>query len=135
MKKINICGKNFDIDCNALTYLNYRKKFNTGIFKDFKTINDFTNMQVLLTNELKKKNPNISEAEIIEATSNSMLEYLDGYIDAITRIGYICCYTANQKIGEYEDWLKEITRINTNDKWIVEVTELAVNCFCGQSGI
>lgn len=50
MKKINICGKNFDIDCNALTYLNYRKKFNTGIFKDFKTINDFTNMQVLLTN-------------------------------------------------------------------------------------
>lgn len=136
MKKIDICGKEFEIDCNAFTYIEYRKKFpEHGIFEDFKIIKDFETMQVLLTAELKKKNPDITEAEIIQAISNSMLPYLDKYIEAITRVGYICCYTANQNIGEYEEWLKGLKRVNTNDMWIVEVTELAVNCFCGQEGI
>lgn len=135
MKSIDICGKNFDIDCNAFTYVEYKKKFNKGIFEDFKIINDFTTMQVLLTSDLKKKNPEISEAEITKTISNTMLAYLDNYIDAITRIGYICCYTANPKIESYEEWLKGLTRINTNDIWIVEVTEIAVNCFCGQEGV
>ena len=136
MKKIDICGKEFEIDCNAFTYITYRQKFkDNGIFKDFETINNFTNMQVLLTADLKAKNPDITQAEIIKETSRSMITYMDNYIDAITRVGYICCYTANPNIGEYEEWLKELTRINTNDKWIVEVTELAVNCFCGQEGI
>lgn len=136
MKKIDICGKKFEIDCNAFTYIEYRKKFkNNGIFEDFETINNFATMQVLLTGELKSKNPNISEAEIVRETSRQALKYMDKYIEAITRIGYICCYTANQNIGEYEDWLKGLTRINTNDMWIVEVTELAVDCFCGREGI
>lgn len=136
MKKIDICGKTFEIDCNAFTYIEYRKKFkNNGIFEDFETINNFTTMQVLLTAELKNKNPNISETEIVRETSRQTLKYMDEYIEAITRVGYICCYTANQNIGEYEDWLKGLKRINTNDMWIVEVTELAVNCFCGREGI
>ena len=135
MKKINICGKEFNIDCNAFTYLQYKKIFNKGIFEDFKTISDFTTMQVLITADLKEKNPEITEAEIIKSISNSMLKHLDDYIEAVTRIGYICCYTANQNIGTYDEWIKGLTRINTNDLWIVEVTELAVNCFCGQEGI
>ena len=135
MKKINICGKEFDINCNAFTYLQYKKIFNKGIFEDFKTISDFTTMQVLITADLKEKNPEITEAEIIKSISNSMFKYLDDYIEAVTRIGYICCYTANQNIGTYDEWLKGLTRVNTNDLWIVEVTEVAVNCFCGQEGI
>ena len=135
MKKINICGKEFNIDCNAFTYFQYKKIFNKGIFEDFKTISDFTTMQVLITADLKEKNPEITEAETIKSISNSMLKYLDDYIEAVTRIGYICCYTANQNIGTYDEWLKGLKRVNTNDLWIVEVTELAVNCFCGQEGI
>ena len=126
----------FDIDCNAFTYIEYKKILKDyGIFNDFKIINDFTTMQILLTSDLKKKNPDISEVEITKNISNLMLSYLDNYIDAITRIGYICCYTANPKIESYEEWLKGLTRINTNDMWIVEVTEIAVNCFCGQEGV
>ena len=136
MKKIDICGKEYEIDCNALTFMEYRKKFkDKGIFEDFGTINNFETIQILLTAELKEKNPNITEAEIVRETSRQMLKYMDEFIEAITRVGYICCYTANPKIGEYEDWLKGIKRINTNDMWIVEVTELAVNCFCGREGI
>ena len=136
MKKVDICGKEYEIDCNALTFMEYRKKFkDKGIFEDFGTINNFETIQILLTAELKEKNPNITEAEIVRETSRQMLKYMDDFIEAITRVGYICCYTANPKIGEYEDWLKGIKRINTNDMWIVEVTELAVNCFCGREGI
>lgn len=136
MKKIDICGKEFEIDCNAFTYVEYRKKFKeNGIFEDFETINNFITIQTLLTAELKAKNSKITQAEIVKETSRQMIKYLDDYIDAITRVAYICCYTANERIGEYEDWLKGLTRINTNDMWIVEVTELAVNCFCGREGI
>lgn len=136
MKKIDICGKEYEIDCNAFTFMEYRKKFkDNGIFEDFGTINNFETIQVLLTAELKNKNPNITGAEIVRETSRQMLKYMDDFVEAITRVGYICCYTANPKIGEYEDWLKGLKRINTNDMWIVEVTELAVNCFCGREGI
>lgn len=136
MKKIDICGNEYEIDCNAFTFMEYRKKFkDNGIFEDFGTINNFETIQVLLTAELKNKNPNITEAEIVRETSRQMLKYMDDFVEAITRVGYICCYTANPKIGEYEDWLKGLKRINTNDMWIVEVTELAVNCFCGREGI
>lgn len=136
MKKIDICGDEYEIDCNAFTFMEYRKKFkDNGIFEDFGTINNFETIQVLLTAELKNKNPNITEAEIVRETSRQMLKYMDDFVEAITRVGYICCYTANPKIGEYEDWLKGLKRINTNDMWIVEVTELAVNCFCGREGI
>ena len=130
MKQIEIDGKTFDIDCNALTYINYRKKFNRGIFEDIDIIQRFVTMQVLQANQLKEENPEIDKEKMVKQLSNLMLKVLDEYIEAVTRIAYICCFTANEKIGDYEDWLKGIKRINTNDKWIVEVTEFAVDCFC-----
>ena len=131
MKKVKICDREFDIDCNALTYIQYRKKFNRGIFEDFEIIQNFITTQTLMANQLKKENPKITEVEITTKLSRLMLKSIDNYIEAVTRIAYICCYTANPKIGEYEDWLKLIKRINTTDDWIVEVTEFAVDNFCG----
>lgn len=131
MKKVKICDREFDIDCNALTYIQYRKKLNRGIFEDFEIIQNFITMQTLMANQLKKENPKITEVEITTKLSRLMLKSIDNYIEAVTRIAYICCYTANPKIGEYEDWLKLIKRINTTDDWIVEVTEFAVDNFCG----
>lgn len=130
MKKIKICDREFDIDCNALTYIQYRKKFNRGIFEDFEIIQNFITMQTLMANQLKKENPKITEVEITTKLSRLMLKSIDSYIEAVTRITYICCYTANPTIGEYEEWLKLIKRINTTDDWIVEVTEFAVDNFC-----
>lgn len=131
MEKVKICDREFDIDCNALTYIQYRKKFSRGIFEDFEIIQNFITMQTLMANQLKKENPKITEVEITTKLSRLMLKSIDNYIEAVTRIAYICCYTANPKIGEYEDWLKLIKRINTTDDWIVEVTEFAVDNFCG----
>lgn len=130
MKTITICDKEFEIDCNALTYIQYRKVFNRGIFEDIQVIENFVVTQTLFADRLKKDNPKLSDDEVVKELSRTMLPNIDEYIEAVTRIAYICIYTANEKIGSYEDWLKDIKRINTNDEWIVEVTEFAVDCFC-----
>lgn len=132
MKKIDICGEEYEIDCNALTYVQYRKIFNRGIFQDIDIIENFISLQVLIADKIKKENPEISNSEITKQLSRTMLTNIDEYIEAVTRIAYICIYTANKKVGSYEEWLTKIKRINTTDKWIVEVTEFAVDCFCGQ---
>lgn len=131
MKKIDICGKEYEIDCNALTYIQYRKIFKRGIFQDIEIIENFVSLQVLIADKIKKENPKISDSEITKQLSRTMLTNIDEYIEAVTRIAYICIYTANKRVGSYEEWLTNIKRINTTDKWIVEVTEFAVDCFCG----
>ncbi len=130
MRKINICGHEYEIECNALSYIQYRKIFDKGIFEDIQTIENFVSLQVIMADKLKKENPKISDSEITKELSKIMLNNIDEYIEAVTRIAYICIYTANKEVGNYEEWLTQIDRINTNDKWIVEVTEYAVACFC-----
>ena len=130
MKTITICGKEYPIDCNGLTQFTFKKIFKKGIFKNIDIINAFHTKQVMLAKEFIEENKAISDEELVKKLSLSMVTDLDDFIEAITEITYICCYTANEKIGSYEDWLKGIPRINTNDDWIVEVTEFAVDCFC-----
>lgn len=130
MEKIIICEKEYPIECNALTYINYRKIFNRGIFEDIKIIKDFITKQTVITMQLKEKYPSITDEELVKSMSDTMLLDIDLYIEAVTRIAYICINTANKNCGSYENWLKEIKKINTNDLWIVEVTEFAVDKFC-----
>jgi len=130
MRTITIYDKEFDIDCNALTQIEFKKIFKKGIFKDIEIIYNFYTKQLLFTNQYISENKNIKDKEIVKKLSVSMLADLDDFIEAITEVAYICCYTANSKIGTYEQWLKGIGKISTNDDWIVEVTELAVDCFC-----
>lgn len=130
MKTIEICGKNYEIDCNALTYVKYRNIFNRGIFDDIKILQDFLVKQVYLTKRIKDENPDVDDITIINSLSTLMINDMDLFVEAATRIAYIMIYTANREIEEYENWLETISSIKTNDTWIVEVTEFAVNCFC-----
>lgn len=130
MKTITICGKEWEIDCNALSYVKYRKFFDRGIFDDIKILQSFLTKQVLLTEDLKKENPEIDDATIISSLSRVMLDDMDLFAEAATRIAYIMIYTANKKVSNYEEWLESIPSLKTNDEWIAEVTEFAVSCFC-----
>lgn len=130
MKKIVICDKEFNIDCNALTLIKFKQKFNRGIFEDINTLKLFLNQQVLALKQLKSENPDISDATLIASLSGLMMNNMSEFIEAVTRITYILIYTANPNIEEYEDWLKNIPKIKTNDEWIVEVAEFAADCFC-----
>lgn len=130
MKKIAICGIKYEIDCNALTYIKYREMFKRGIFDDIKILKTFLTKQVIIAEHLKEENPELDDNNIINSLSTLMLDDMDLFVEAATRIAYIMIYTANKKVEEYEEWLKNIPTLKTNDEWIAEVTEFAVNCFC-----
>lgn len=130
MKTIVIDGNKYDIECNALTYIQYKKVFNKGIFADMDIIKDYLIRQTLKANELKEKYPQMLEQEIDTQVGNYMNNYIDDFIEVITRIAYILIYSANEKIEEYENWLRKIKSFKIDDDWVAEVTELAVDCFC-----
>lgn len=128
MKTITICGKKYDIDCNALTYVKYKSIFKTGILKDMQFIQNYLIKQAVVAKQLDKKN--ISEAEKLSQLSEYMINDTDEFVAKITQMAWILIYTANNKVESYEVWLSSITKFNISDSWISEVTEFAVDCFC-----
>lgn len=127
MKTITICGKEYEIACNAYTRFEYKRIFNKGIFEDLGALQEFSSEQ----ERIKKEMTGRSEEEITEAVNMAILNKLDDFIDVVEKIAYILIYTANKKIGSFEEFLTGIEKINLADSWIVEVTEFAVNSFCG----
>ena len=130
MRTIVIDGNEYEIECNALTYIQYKKIFNKGIFADMDIIKNYLVMQTLKANELKEKYPQMTEQEIDVQIGNYMNNYIDDFVEVITRIAYILIYSANEKTEEYEKWLRKIKNFKIDDDWVAEVTELAVDCFC-----
>ena len=130
MKQIVIEGKSYDIDCNALTLILHNRLFKKGIIQDINVLRNYIIVQTLKVNEIKAKFPKLSDEEIDNQVATFMNNYIDDFIEAITRIAYTLMYTANDKIESYEEFLKNIKHFKINDNWIVEVTEFAVDCFC-----
>lgn len=130
MKQIKIDGNIYDVDCNALTYVLHKRIFNRGIMQDIRIMQNYLITQTIEANKLKNQFPELSESELDDRISKFMNNYIDEFIEAITRIAYTLIYTANDKIASYDDFLRNIKKFKIDDDWIVEVTELAVNCFC-----
>ena len=128
MKTITICDKEYEIDCNAFTRFQYKTIFGKGIVADIKVLNEFSDKQEKIRKELKEKK--LSEEEIENEINLMMMEKLDDFIDVLERMAYILIYTANNKVGSFEDWLKGITKVDLSANYISAVTELAVNSFC-----
>lgn len=131
MKQIEICGKKYEIECNALTYVKYKSIFKTGIVKDMSFIQNYLIKQSVISSQYEE-NKNLSDSEKLSQISNYMIDDTDEFVTKITQIAWILIYTANNKIESYEDWLKSIKTFKIDDDWIVEVTEIAVDCFCRQ---
>lgn len=130
MKQIAIDGNKYDIDCNALAFVLHKRIFNKGLMQDVRILQNYLITQTIKANEIKTKFPKLSDTEIDNQVANFMNEYIDDFIEAITRIAYTLMYTANEKITSYDDFLRSIKNFKIDDDWIVEVTELAVDCFC-----
>lgn len=130
MKQIAIDGNKYDIDCNALTFVLHKRLFNKGLMQDVRILQNYLITQTIKANEIKAKFPKLTDTEIDNQVANFMNEYIDDFIEAITRIAYTLMYTANEKIASYDDFLRSIKNFKIDDDWIVEVTELAVDCFC-----
>lgn len=129
MKKIEIDGKEYQIDCTAYTRFEYKKIFGVGIFEDINKINEFNTRANEEREKLKAEGK--TEEEIKKTTEAMMMAKLDDFIDVIQKIAYIEIHTADKTTGTFEEWLQGIKKISLADPWISEVTELAVNSFCG----
>lgn len=125
--KITICDKEHEIACNAYTRFEYKRVFKTGIFEDLAVLQKFSTEQEKIKKEMEGK----AEEEINDALNLMVLKNLDDFIDVVEKIAYILILTANPKIGSFEEFLTGIEKINLSDSWIAEVTEFAVNSFCG----
>lgn len=130
MKTITIEGKEYEVECNALTYIQYKKMFGRGILEDFQIVKNYLVNQTIQTNKIMLEDENISETEVSDKLSEIMIHSIDEFIEVVTKIAYIMIYSANDRIESYENWLKNIKKFKIDDDWIVEVTELAVDCFC-----
>lgn len=128
MKKITIDGKEYDIDCNAYTQIEYKSKFKSGIIQDMQIIKKYLLKQTIVSNQVNELD--LDEVEKINEISDRMSEDIDEFIIKLTQLTWILLYTANDKIEDYKEWLKSIQKLDILDDWIVEVTEFAVDCFC-----
>ena len=128
MKTITICNKDYEISCNAYTRFEYKRIFKVGIFEDIQKLNEFSQNQELLRKELKEEG--IDDKDIEEKVANQMIGKLDDFIDVIERLAYILIYTANNKIGTFEEWLSGIDKIDMSAEWVKVVTEYTVESFC-----
>lgn len=128
MKTITICGKKYQIECSAYSYVKFVNFFDRSMTEDIQVLKDYLVRQTIISKRVAEKN--LSDQEKISFVSECMQSYIGDFISSITRIAWMMIYTVNPDIEEYETWLKSIKKFNIDDDWIVEVAEFAVNCFC-----
>lgn len=128
MKIIEIEGKKYELESSAFSYIKYQSIFKSSMTKDLQFMQVYLAKQHVYAESLKKSK--LSEEELAEEISKLLIDETDEFIKIITQLAWIMMYTANQKIEDYDTFLKSLKNFNISDKWISEVTELAVDCFC-----
>ena len=130
MKKITICGKEYEISSNAYTRIIYKRTFGSGIFRDLKVLSEFANKQNDYIKSLEGEK--LTQEEKDKKVGLFVLEIIDDFIEVIEQMAYALILTANPKINvSYESFLQGIEEINFSEGWIGEVTEMAVSSFRG----
>lgn len=127
-KKMEIGGKEYDICSNAYTMFLYKKEFKTGIMTDISRLQEFAITQDKITKEMEGK----SIEEIQRAIGLALMPEMDTYVEVALRIAYVFIKCANPNFMPFDNWLQTIEEFNFEDKWVSEVTEIAVNSFCGR---
>jgi len=127
-KKLKICGKEYEVCSSAFTMFLYKKEFKTGIISDIGRLQEFAIIQEKVEKEMEGK----TQKEIEEAIGLALMPQMDTFIEVALRIAYIFIKCANPSFMTFEEWLQTIEEIDFGDPWVSEVTELAVNSFCGQ---
>lgn len=130
MKTIKIGNKEYKYDCNAYTYILFKKVFNSSIFDDLRVLQEYLIKKAIILNDIKQQVPNITEEALKNSITRFMLkDNIETFVESATRITYILIKEHNE-IPKYEEWLKTVPPLKISDDWIVEVAEFAVDCFC-----
>ena len=118
MKSILIGNKKYKVECNALSYIFYKKIFNINIFDDINKIREYLIFQ-------KNLSQNVILNNLEEATKK-----VQNFLDAISRLTYICIYCKDKEIEDFEEWKKDNNLLNSEDNdWIGKIIQLVTDCY------
>lgn len=127
IKQVKIGEVEYVLNSNAYTRFLYKKLFGKGILEDVQVITQFAM-------EVQEEKDKLDKTKLSEEEKNAelgvfALSRLDGYMDVLLQLTYTFIKCNDESFMPYEDWLKTIDRINPNDDWVSEVTELSVSSF------
>ena len=126
-KKINICGKDYDVNSSAYLMFLYKKTFGIGIMKDIQKLNEYS----LKEQEIREKYKDLSNEEIDTKVSVELMGEIDEIYEIILKISYALIKNANFGFMTFDEWVQDMETIDLSGEWVSEVTELAVNSFLG----
>lgn len=126
-KKINICGKDYDVNSSAYLMFLYKKTFGIGIMKDIQKLNEYS----LKEQEIREKYKDLSKEEIDTKVSIELMGEIDDVYEIILKISYALIKNANFGFMPFDEWVQTMETIDLSGEWVSEVTELAVNSFLG----
>lgn len=129
-KKVIINDTEYMLCTNALTMLSYKKEFGVGIMADISKLQGYNNKLEKVQKQCKEEGKDAKETEGV--LTQTALEEFDDVIQVPLQLAYIFIKTGNKDFMDFESWLSTIEEINLDEKWIGEVTEIAVNTFCRQ---
>ena len=106
--KIRIKNKNYIGQCNALSYIFYKRIFKTNIFEDLE--------------DLRESLVNISE-------NNAREKDIAKFYKIIVRLIYILIYTKNQDIEDFEEWIGNIEIKDLTEDLTEDLTNKTIEIF------
>lgn len=132
MNKIKIADKEYEMECNALTYLKYKTYFDEGIMQAVGKVQEYLIRQ--LAADQAATDTKMNEEERLIYIGETMKEYVDDFIITITKLAWIFIKTANKDVPDYETWMESLPPFQISEDWIVKVAEYSVACFYRQEG-
>lgn len=118
MKSILIGDNKYKVECNALSYIFYKQIFNINIFDDINRIREYLIFQ-------RNLSQNAIQNDLEAATKK-----VQNFLDAISRLTYICIYCKNREIEEFEEWKNKNNLLNSEDNdWIGKIIQLVTDCY------
>lgn len=129
IKKIKIGENEYEINSNAYTRFLYKKVFGNSIIDDLNPLIEFAEKTRQKTEELEKLGIKEEELNTQIGLFVMRLPEFDNYMETIYKMAYIFIKTQDEAFMDFESWLKTIDKVSLSDKWVTEVTELAVSSF------
>lgn len=109
--KIKIKNKNYIGQCNALSYIFYKKIFKVNIFEDLE------NLRKSLTDIFKNDS---NQQDVIN------------FYEILLRLIYMLIYTRNQDIEDFEKWSKDIEIKDLTEELIDKTIEISLESFADE---
>ena len=106
--KIRIKNKKYVGQCNALSYIFYKKIFKVNIFVDLEN----------LRKDLTKISENTANREDVE-----------DFCEILIKLIYILIYTKNQDVEDFEEWKQDIKLEDLTEKITFSTIELYLESF------